>query len=344
MRQVWVTGPGGPEVLEVRELPDPHPGPGGGADLGPTAGVSFAVVLARSGLYPDAPKPPTVLGYDVAGEIDEVGTDVKGLTEGDRVLALTRFGGYSSTVVVPVHRVKVVPPGKDLRQAAGLPVIYLTAYLTLNRLGSVRPGDWVLIHAAAGGVGLSALQLSTWLGAVTVGTASAGKHERLRQLGLDYPIDYRNQDFEAEVMRITAGRGVDMILDAVGGTTTRKNYRCLLRSASWSSSGYPPGAHVLGAPRGEPFPRQWPPRRSSPTAAPERQQGSARIQPGPDGCSYWPDSGRARVRNRFPSLIIRLRRQRSSRMASVSARARGSVDPICPQSAARLSGRSLQAP
>ena len=227
MRQVWVTGPGGPEVLEVRELPDPHPGPGEVRISVHAAGVSFADVLARAGLYPDAPKPPTVLGYDVAGVIDEAGTEVQGFAEGDRVLALTRFGGYSSAVVVPVHRVKVVPPGKDLRQAAGLPVSYLTAYLTLNRLGSVRPGDWVLIHAAAGGVGLSALQLCRKLGAVTIGTASAGKHERLRKIGLDHPVDYRDQDFEAEVMRITAGRGVDIVLDAVGGTTTRKSYRCL---------------------------------------------------------------------------------------------------------------------
>src|SRR6202011_2229454 len=160
------------------------------------------------------------------GEVDKVGPGVEDLSVGDRVLALTRFGGYSSSVVVPATWVLKVPEGKDLRQAAALPVTYLTADLILERLCAVRPGDWVLIHAAAGGVGLSALQLAKRIRAITVGTASAANHARLRELGLDHPIDYRSLDFEAEVMRITAGRGVDAILDSIGGTTTRPHYCC----------------------------------------------------------------------------------------------------------------------
>jgi len=227
MRQVWITRFGGPEVLQVREGPDPHPGPGEIRIAVRAAGVNFADVSARAGLYPDAPRPPFVVGYEVAGEIDELGVGVEGLVAGDRVLALCHFGGYATSVIVPAHQAHTVPVGKDLRQAAGLPVSYLTAYVMLNRLGSVRPGDWVLIHAAAGGVGLSALQLAKNLGAVTIGTARAAKHPRLYELGLDHPVDYRRADFEAEVLRITGGRGVDIVLDAIGGTNIRKSYRCL---------------------------------------------------------------------------------------------------------------------
>ncbi len=142
-------------------------------------------------------------------------------------MALTRFGGYADAVVVPEHRVVRIPEGKDLVEAAGIPVTYLTAYVMLNRLGSVRQGDTVLIHSAGGGVGVAALQLARQLGAVTIGTASARKHERLTSMGLDHAIDYRTQDFEKEVMRITAGRGVDVALDAQGGSSMRKSYRCL---------------------------------------------------------------------------------------------------------------------
>ncbi len=227
MRQVWITRHGGPEVLEVREAPDPHAGSGAVRIAVTAAGVNFADVAARAGLYPDAPKPPMVVGYEVSGVIDEIGAGVEGLSEGDGVMARTRSGGYSSSVVVPGERVQPVPDDLDLRTAAGVQVTYLTSYLMLNRLGSVRPGDWVLIHAAAGGVGLAALQLAKHLGALTIGTASAAKHPRLGELGLDHAIDYRSQDFETEVMRITEGRGVDVALDAVGGSSFRKSYRCL---------------------------------------------------------------------------------------------------------------------
>jgi NADPH:quinone reductase-like Zn-dependent oxidoreductase len=227
MNQVWIPRFGGPEVLEVRSAPDPHAGAGEVRIAVAAAGVNFADVLARAGLYPDAPKPPMVVGYEVAGVVDEVGPGVEQLAVGNRVVALTRFGGYSSSAVVPVARVLALPEGKDIVHAAGLPVTFMTAHLLLNRLGSLRSGERVLIHAVAGGVGLAALQLARRAGAVTIGTASRGKHDRLRELGLDHPIDYRSTDFEAEVMRFTNGRGVDVVLDAVGGVTTRKSYRCL---------------------------------------------------------------------------------------------------------------------
>jgi NADPH:quinone reductase-like Zn-dependent oxidoreductase len=227
VRQIWIPRFGGPEVLTVRIGDDPEPGPGEVRIRVAGAGVNFADLSARAGLYPDAPPPPMVVGYEVAGEVDRVGDGVTRVAVGDRVMALTRFGGYADVVVVPEVQVARVHDGADPVEAAGIPVAFLTAYVMLNHLGSVRPGDTVLIHSAGGGVGLSALQLARNLGAVTIGTASAGKHDRLREHGLDHAIDYRTQDFEAEVLRITGGRGVEVALDARGGTSFRKSYRCL---------------------------------------------------------------------------------------------------------------------
>jgi NADPH:quinone reductase-like Zn-dependent oxidoreductase len=214
-------------VLTVREADDPEAGPGEVRIRVAGAGVNFADVSARAGLYPDAPPPPMVVGYEVGGTVDQVGPDVDGLAVGDPVMALTRFGGYSDVVVVPAGQVARVHDGADLVEAAAIPVAFLTAYVMLDHLGSVRPGDTVLIHSAGGGVGLSALQLAKRLGAVTIGTASAGKHQRLAEHGLDHAIDYRTEDFEAEVLRLTGGRGVEVVLDAQGGSSFRKSYRCL---------------------------------------------------------------------------------------------------------------------
>jgi NADPH:quinone reductase-like Zn-dependent oxidoreductase len=168
-----------------------------------------------------------VVGYEVAGEVEAVGPSVDRLGVGDRVMALTRFGGYADVVVVPESQAVTVHAGSDLIEAAGVPVAYLTAYVMLVHLGSVRPGDTVLIHSAGGGVGLAALRLAKNLGAVTIGTASTKKHGRLAAMGLDHAIDYRREDFEQAVRHLTDGRGVDVALDAQGGSSFRKSYRCL---------------------------------------------------------------------------------------------------------------------
>lgn len=227
MRRMVIRKYGGPEVLQLEEVPDPAPGPGELRIRVRASGVNFADVMARVGLYPDAPPPPCVVGYEVSGVVDAVGAGVDEFREGDSVLALTRFGGYADTVVVPQEQVVPLPEGKDFVEAAALPVNGLTAYLMLERLGSVRPGDRVLIHGAAGGVGVVAVQLAKALGAETFGTASASKHDRLRELGLDHAIDYRNEDFEKVVRDLTGGKGVDVILDPIAGSTSRKNYRLL---------------------------------------------------------------------------------------------------------------------
>ena len=228
MRQVWITRRGGPDVLEVREAPDPRPGPGEVLIKVAAAGVNFADVMARMGLYPDAPPLPAVVGYEAAGTALELGPGAPaGIEVGARVLALVRFGGYSDRLVVPGAQVARIPDNLSLEQAAAIPVNYLTAWLMLVYLGNVRPGDKVLIHAAAGGVGQAAVQIARWREAEIIGTASQSKHERLRAAGVAHCIDYTSQDFEAEVRRLTGGRGVDIALDAVGGASFKKSYRSL---------------------------------------------------------------------------------------------------------------------
>lgn len=229
MRAVVLTGTGGPEVLQVQERPDPAVGPGEIRISVRAAGINFADTLARVGLYPDAPKPPCVLGYEVAGEVETVGEGVADFKAGDRVVAGTRFGGQAELVTVPAEQALPLPDRLSFEQGAAFPVNYGTAYAALILMGSLRQGDRVLIHAAGGGVGISATQIARNVGAEVFGTASPGKHEAIRAQGVTHAIDYRNQDFEAEVMRITGGEGVDLIMDALGPTSFRKDYR-LLRS------------------------------------------------------------------------------------------------------------------
>ena len=229
MRQVWIARHGGPEVLEVREARDPEPGRGEVRIRVAAAGINFADILARMGLYPDAPSPPCVVGYEVAGTVDGVGAGVETPAAGTRVVALTRFGGYSDTVVVPAAQARPLPDAVSFESAAAIPVNYLTAWIMLVHLGNVQPRDRVLVHAVAGGVGQAALQIARRVGADVIGTASASKHERLRAMGVAHAIDYHTKDFEEEVRRITDGRGVDLALDAVGGASFRKSYRSLAK-------------------------------------------------------------------------------------------------------------------
>jgi NADPH:quinone reductase-like Zn-dependent oxidoreductase len=227
MRQIWIPKTGEPEVLEVGEAPDPAPGIGEVRVRVRASGINFADILARMGLYPDAPPLPAVVGYEVAGVVDGVGDGVEGFADGDRVLVFTHFGGYSDVLCAPAGLVAPIPEALDFGGAASIPVNWLTAWLMLVRLGNVRSGDKVLVHACAGGVGTAAVQICRHFGAEVIGTASAGKHDRLLELGVAHCIDYRSQDFEAEVERLTDGRGVDIALDAVGGESFKKSYNSL---------------------------------------------------------------------------------------------------------------------
>jgi NADPH:quinone reductase-like Zn-dependent oxidoreductase len=229
MKAVVLTGTGGYDVLQVQERPDPPVGPGEVRIAVKAAGINFADTMARVGLYPDAPKPPCVLGYEVAGEVETVGEGVSEFQVGDRVVGGTRFGGQAELVTVPEVQAFALPAGLSFEQGAAIPVNYGTAYAALILMGSLRKGDRVLIHSAAGGVGVSATQIARNAGAEIFGTASPSKHEAIRAQGVDHAIDYRSQDFEAETMRITNDEGVDLVIDALGPTSFRKDYR-LLRS------------------------------------------------------------------------------------------------------------------
>lgn len=227
MKAVVLTGTGGYDVLQVEERPDPPVGPGEVRIAVKAAGINFADTMARIGLYPDAPKPPCVLGYEVAGEIEAVGEGVTEHKTGDRVVAGTRFGGQAELITVPAEQALPLPDELSFEQGAAFPVNYGTAYAALIMMGSLREGDRVLIHAAGGGVGISATQIARNAGAEIFGTASPSKHDAIRAQGVTHAIDYRSQDFEAETMRITGGEGVDLVIDALGPTSFRKDYRLL---------------------------------------------------------------------------------------------------------------------
>jgi NADPH:quinone reductase-like Zn-dependent oxidoreductase len=228
MRAVWITKSGGPEVLAVRETPDPEPGPGQVRVRVHAAGLNFAEVMSRQGLYPDAPKPPCVVGYEVAGVVEALGPGANGPQVGRRVMALVRFGGHADVVCAPAEQVLEIPDGMSFEEAAALPVNYLTAYHMLFRVANLRPGERVLVHMAAGGVGIAVLQLcATVDGVTTFGTASAAKHEVLRAEGCTHPIDYRSVDYVTEVRRLTGGEGVDIVLDPLGGRDWKKGMSLL---------------------------------------------------------------------------------------------------------------------
>ncbi|HYC57017.1 MAG TPA: medium chain dehydrogenase/reductase family protein [Candidatus Binatia bacterium] len=227
MRQVWIPKAGPPEVLEVREAPDPQPKAGEIRVRVEASGVNFADIMGRLGLYPDLPAMPVVVGYEVGGRVDAVGAGVDASWNGRDVFAMTRFGGYSDVVCVPENQVFARPGGMSAQQGAALPVNYFTAYQLVIVMGGLRAGETMLVHSAGGGVGIAATQLAKHIGATVIGTASRSKHEQLAAIGVDHLIDYRTEDFEKRARQITGGRGVELILDAVGGDSFKKGYRLL---------------------------------------------------------------------------------------------------------------------
>jgi NADPH:quinone reductase-like Zn-dependent oxidoreductase len=227
VRRVWIRRFGGPEVLEIRDEPDPVPTEGEVRVRVEAAGVNFADVMGRLGLYPDLPAPPVVPGYEISGRVDAAAAGVSSEIVGRDVLAFTRFGGYSDVVCVPARHVFERPPGMDAREGAAFPVNYLTAYQLIRVMGALSPGETVLVHSAGGGVGLAAIQLARQTGARVVGAASAWKHPRLRSAGADHVIDPRAEPLEARVLELTGGRGVELVLDPIGGGSLARSYRLL---------------------------------------------------------------------------------------------------------------------
>ena len=227
MRQVVTTKNGDVDVLKVLEKPDPAPGEGEVVVRVRAAGLNFADILARQGLYPDGPPKPCVMGYEVAGVVESLGGNVNPDLAGKAVVALTHFSGQSELVAVKATQMFEKPESLTFEQAAAIPVNYLTAYALLVVMGSLHEGEAILIHNAGGGVGLAALDIAKKIGALTYGTASPSKHEFLKQRGLDYPIDYRNQDWLPVLKQLTDGRGVELVIDPIGGAHWRKSYAAL---------------------------------------------------------------------------------------------------------------------
>jgi NADPH:quinone reductase len=228
--RVVITGLGGPEVLKwvEEDLPKPEAGQVRVKIL--AAGVAFADVLMRRGLYPGTPKFPFAPGYDIVGEVDALGDGVSQFTIGQRVAALTMIGGYSRYTVVPASRLVPVPDGLDPAEAVSLVLNYVTAYEMLHRVAKLNEGQRVLIHAAAGGVGTAAVQLGKLAGLEMFGTASKPKHELVASLGAT-PIDYRSASFAARLRQLAPG-GVDAVLDPIGGKNWWASYGCLRKGGA----------------------------------------------------------------------------------------------------------------
>jgi NADPH:quinone reductase-like Zn-dependent oxidoreductase len=222
MRAVVITRHGGPEVLKVQELPEPGPPAAHQVAIDVRAcGVNFADTMARVGFYPEAPKVPSVVGYEVSGIVSAVGVGVSEITVGDRVMAGTRFGGYAERVVASASDVVPLPDRLTFEQGAAVPVTYATAWAGLVRYGSLQSGERVLIHAAAGGVGIAATQIARKVGAEIHGTASPSKHERIRGFGVDFAHDYTKDGWEKGLPRF------DLVMDAIGGKSFRTSYDLL---------------------------------------------------------------------------------------------------------------------
>lgn len=230
MRQIWAPKSGKPGVLHVQDAPDPVPRSGEVRVRVAASGVSMIDVLARAGLAREVVNPPFVPGFEVAGVVDMVAQGVTGIQEGDHVIAMTHLGGYADLVCVPYRQVYRRHEWMSAEDGAAIPVDYLTAYLALVVVGSVRKGSKVFIHAAHGGPGLAALHICRILGAEVYGTAPANHHEFLQGEGLQAAIDHAADEYEEAALELSAGRGFEVIVNPYGGVHQAKNFR-LLRPA-----------------------------------------------------------------------------------------------------------------
>ncbi len=231
MKAIRITRPGGPEVLRLEEVPDPEPAPDEILVDVRAAALNRADLLQRQGHYPAPPDAPAdIPGLEMAGVVAAVGARVRKVGPGDRVMALLGGGGYAERVAVPAGMALAVPAGLSFVEAAAIPEVFYTAYDALYRQAGLSMGETVLVHAAGGGVGTAALQLARAGGAARIfGTASAPKLEAIERQGLplDVPIDYRETSFEEVVRERTEGRGVDVVLDMVGGDYLNADLRSL---------------------------------------------------------------------------------------------------------------------
>ncbi len=219
---------GPPErAFEMQKRPVPVPGDNQVLIKVEGFGLNYADVMARLGIYPDCPDLPAVLGYDVVGRIERVGAAVANLRSGQRVVAFTRFGGYAEYAIAVEHGTAAIPDQMPAGKALALATQYCTAYYCAEEMLRMQPGDHVLVHAAAGGVGTALVQLARRRECIIYGTASEHKLGYLAENGVHHPINYRNVDFVREVANLAGERGLDVIFDPVGGRNTKRGLKLL---------------------------------------------------------------------------------------------------------------------
>lgn len=228
MTAIVIEAPGGPEVLKPATLPVPSPAAGEILIRVEAAGVNRPDVLQRRGMYNPPPGASPLPGLEVAGHVAAIGPDVAGWSIGDPVCALVSGGGYAEFCVAPAPQCLPIPKGLSAAEAAGLPETLFTVWTNVFERGRLQTGERFLVHGGSSGIGTTAIQLAKAWGAIVFATAgSAGKAQACRDLGADVAIDYREQDFLAVVKEKTGGRGVDLILDMVGGDYVARNIDAL---------------------------------------------------------------------------------------------------------------------
>jgi NADPH2:quinone reductase len=227
MRAVVVDQWMDPKDLAVREVPDPPCGKGMVRVAVKAAGCNFFDILMVKGQYQQKPPFPFTPGAELAGVVTELGEGVTTLAVGDGVLASAGLGAFADQAVVPARACHRMPDGMTFEQGAGFPIVYPTSYAALVYRTTVKPGEWLLVHAAAGGVGIAAVQIGKALGAKVIGTASPDKLDVVRRVGADVAIDYRAADWVDQVRAATGGHGADVVYDSVGGDVTDQSLKCI---------------------------------------------------------------------------------------------------------------------
>ena len=227
MKEVIITRYGPPEVLQVRERQTPVPQKGEVLLRNYFTGINFSEIMARMRLYPGAPKPPTTLGAEGCGEIESVGEGITKFQIGDRVMIFSRYASYATHICTSEDMGMHLPEKFSFEEGAAFPVIYITAYMMMFDLGNFRKGETILIHGAGGGVGTAAIQLAQTIDGNIIGTASKWKHAKLNEMGVPSCIDYNSENVMQKVMEYSDNRGVDLIIDPIGGENWKTSYKCL---------------------------------------------------------------------------------------------------------------------
>ncbi|HJN97968.1 MAG TPA: zinc-binding dehydrogenase, partial [Candidatus Marinimicrobia bacterium] len=236
-QSIFVTKHGVPDVLKLKSDSLKEPIIGEVCVKIKYSGINFADIMGRMGLYPTAPKPPYVPGFEIAGIIEKTGDDKTKNLVGRAVVGLSRFHGYSTHTNVPVNQLFFINE-KWLDVAAAIPVNYLTAYFMMIHQAAIRENEWFLIHGIGGGVGIAALQIAQHLGVKIIGTCSGWKHDQIREMGVEHLIDYRSENFKDRVLEITDGNGADVIIDSLGGKALKDSFGCLAEFGRLISYGF----------------------------------------------------------------------------------------------------------